>query len=400
MTPNDGTVTVRWTAPSSNGGSAITGYVVTPYIGTTAQTPVNVTGTGTSTTVGGLTNGTAYTFRVAAVNAMGTGAQSAASSATTPYGVPGAPTNVTAVPGNQSLYLTWSAPSSNGGNSITGYTVTRFANGVSQGTTSVGTITSLTVNSLTNGTTYTFTVTATNARGTGAASAASAGVKPLALFVQGVANRNTGSTNTATATPTGNLTAGNRLIVMVGVKNTSTTTALSVTDAAANTYTKVTSFRSPDNNTEMSIWTAPITAGGGTKPVVTATSNATATMAITVTEYAGLSAAAGTGSVDVSKTASGSAGNPGTAQSGATTGTTGVGEVAMGFYLDGGPSHSITAPSGYTSRLTGASNTAMEYAIADQTIWASGTTANAPFTISGSTSMPWLAATVVFKRGS
>ena len=51
---------------AGNGGSAITSYTVTPFIGSTAQTPVTVTGSppATSTTVTGLTNGTTYTSRV------------------------------------------------------------------------------------------------------------------------------------------------------------------------------------------------------------------------------------------------------------------------------------------------------------------------------------------------
>ena len=68
--------TVNWTAPASNGGSAITSYRVTPYIGTTAQTPVSVARPATSKTITGLTGGTAYTFKVAAVNAIGTGPDS------------------------------------------------------------------------------------------------------------------------------------------------------------------------------------------------------------------------------------------------------------------------------------------------------------------------------------
>ncbi len=73
-TAGNGSATVSWTAPN-NGGSAITSYTVTPYIGSTAQTPVTVSGSppATSATVTGLTNGTSYTFTVSATNAVGTG---------------------------------------------------------------------------------------------------------------------------------------------------------------------------------------------------------------------------------------------------------------------------------------------------------------------------------------
>jgi hypothetical protein len=81
---------VNWTAPSDNGGSTITKYTVTPFIGSTAQTPVTVTGSppATSTTVTGLTNGTAYTFTVSATNVTGTGPESAQSNAVTPVAAP------------------------------------------------------------------------------------------------------------------------------------------------------------------------------------------------------------------------------------------------------------------------------------------------------------------------
>jgi N,N-dimethylformamidase beta subunit-like protein/uncharacterized protein DUF4082/fibronectin type III domain protein len=75
---------VSWTAPTDDGGSAITGYTVTPYVGSTAQTATQVGASTTSTRVAGLTNGTSYTFTVNATNAAGPGAQSAATSAVTP----------------------------------------------------------------------------------------------------------------------------------------------------------------------------------------------------------------------------------------------------------------------------------------------------------------------------
>jgi hypothetical protein len=84
-TAGNGSANVTWTAPSA-GGSPITSYTVTPFIGSTAQTPVAVTGSppATSATVTGLTNGTAYTFTVSATNAIGNGPASAASNAVTP----------------------------------------------------------------------------------------------------------------------------------------------------------------------------------------------------------------------------------------------------------------------------------------------------------------------------
>ncbi|HEX2708309.1 MAG TPA: N,N-dimethylformamidase beta subunit family domain-containing protein, partial [Solirubrobacterales bacterium] len=55
---------LEWTAPASNGGSPITGYRITPYIGASAQTPTTTSTPATSAAVSGLTNGTAYTFTV------------------------------------------------------------------------------------------------------------------------------------------------------------------------------------------------------------------------------------------------------------------------------------------------------------------------------------------------
>jgi hypothetical protein len=70
--------------PASDGGSPITGYVVTPYIGYFALSPTTFNSTATTQVVIGLTNGTTYRFRVRAINATGTGAYSKVTNPVTP----------------------------------------------------------------------------------------------------------------------------------------------------------------------------------------------------------------------------------------------------------------------------------------------------------------------------
>jgi hypothetical protein len=175
-------VTLNWSAPGSTGGAPITGYRISPYIGATAQSPINTGSTATSRTITGLTNGTAYTFRVAATNSAGTSADSTASAAVTPRAAttaPGAPTGVSGSAGNASVALSWSAPADDGGAAITGYRITPYVGPTAQTPINTGsTATSANVAGLTVGTAYTFTVAATNSAGTGTASAPTIAITP------------------------------------------------------------------------------------------------------------------------------------------------------------------------------------------------------------------------------
>ncbi len=164
-TPGDGKVVLGWAAPASDGGSAITGYQYQYSPGGRGWTAVS----DVTVTVSGLTNGTAYTFEVRAVNSVGQGPASGTSA--TPLGTPGAVGSLKATPGNGQVALSWAAPASDGGSAITGYQYQYSPGG--SGWTAVTDVT-VTVTDLTNGTAYTFEVRAVNSVGQGPASSTSA----------------------------------------------------------------------------------------------------------------------------------------------------------------------------------------------------------------------------------
>src|SRR6476646_1752616 len=141
-------------------------------------------------------------------------------------------------------------------------------------------------------------------------------------FVQQVSAR--GHTGSLAVTPGSAVAAGDRMVVEVGVWNSSGATASSVTDSAGNTYTELTHFKASDG-TELSVWTAPITAGGGTKPAITAKATSAADVGVAAVEYAGLSTAAGAGVLDVQAHATGTTSGAATVSSGATSATAGSG---------------------------------------------------------------------------
>ena len=159
IAPGNERVTLSWQPPSSNGGSAITGYEL-------SHDGINWVGVGSgvrSRTFTDLTNGTSVTLRVRAVNAAGNGP--AVSATATPRTVPGAPIVVTAIAGNGQATINWQPPVSNGGSTITGYQVSRDG---SNWTNVASTVRNHTFTDLTNGTSVTLRVRAVNIAGNGA----------------------------------------------------------------------------------------------------------------------------------------------------------------------------------------------------------------------------------------
>ena len=128
ITGADGSLTVEWSEPASDGGDEITSYDLR-YIKTsedeTADTDWAVTpgvwssgDTGLEYQVMGLDDGTRYDVQVRAVNGAGAGAWSAAGVGTTRPGAP-AIDSVTGVA--RGLTVGWSAPASDGDATVTSY---------------------------------------------------------------------------------------------------------------------------------------------------------------------------------------------------------------------------------------------------------------------------------------
>ena len=159
-TAGDGQATLTFTAPTSTGGATITGYEVTISPGNTV-----VTGASSPITIPNLTNGTAYSFTVKAINSAGSGPASAASNTVTPVG-PLAPPTVGAV--------TATVNANSSGNAITlvlsgGAATSVAVASAPRNGTATASGTSITYTPMTN---YrgsdSFTYTATNASGTSA----------------------------------------------------------------------------------------------------------------------------------------------------------------------------------------------------------------------------------------
>ncbi|MFA6006739.1 MAG: fibronectin type III domain-containing protein [Candidatus Paceibacterota bacterium] len=174
----DATVLLSWLSPTEVTDAPITDYEIhesTDNFSETDTTLDDGVSIATSTLVAGLTNSTAYYFKIFAINRAGTSSASDIVTATpvSPIVAPSAPQSLTATRGNASASLAWSAPADDGGE-LTDYEIHKSTDGFTSNddilVDGTGTTTGYLITELANGTQYSFKVFAINNAGTSTAS--------------------------------------------------------------------------------------------------------------------------------------------------------------------------------------------------------------------------------------
>jgi hypothetical protein len=167
-TPSNTSVSIAFTPPTNTGGSAITNYQYSTNGGSTftAFSPVDTT---SPVSITGLNNGTTYSIQLKSVTIAGAGSASASVSAT-PATTPGAPTGLSTTPGNASLSIAFTAPTDNGGSSITNYQYSTNGGSTYTAFSPAVTTSPATISGLINGTSYSVKLKAVNSMGVGTAS--------------------------------------------------------------------------------------------------------------------------------------------------------------------------------------------------------------------------------------
>jgi hypothetical protein len=189
--PSNRRLTVSYTAPASN-GRPITSYkyslngLPTLYDASVVNPIVINTG---------LANATEYTVRLYAVNSVGTSVASNGV-ASTPFSVPNAPQITQVVPGDRTVTVTFEYPTDNGGYVVQGYKYS-LNGGTTYTNYTITTPREMTINNLTNGTSYTFVIKAYNVKGESPASnsvAFTPNANPATPFITNITPRNEGAT--------------------------------------------------------------------------------------------------------------------------------------------------------------------------------------------------------------
>ncbi len=173
---------VSWTPdPASDGVSGYTvaasvtsGYKGPVPSGCASPSPVTAPGTDSSVLVGSLCARVPYTMTVSATNSAGTGPASASSNPATPLVAqpPSPPLILRVLARNHSLVVSWSAPTIDGGDALTGYTLTAKAGSTKVTTHATASATQGTIKGLVNGTQYAVSLTAASAAGASTAGTA------------------------------------------------------------------------------------------------------------------------------------------------------------------------------------------------------------------------------------
>jgi titin len=167
---------LSWTIPSNNGGDPITGYRIQVQQGN--QRPTSFVTTGSPYSIRGLDNGSTYSVTVSAINSVGDSVASE-SARVTPATNPLAPRAITVQRQDRAADISWTAPSNNGGDPITGYRV-HVRKGSESPLSYVAAESPYSIRGLENGTTYSVNVNAINSVGDSVASE-SASVTPATV---------------------------------------------------------------------------------------------------------------------------------------------------------------------------------------------------------------------------
>ena len=162
---NGTSVILDWDVPSDDGGASVSDY---EYSSNDGSTFTAIGSTDTDYTVTGLSKNTEYDFQVRAVNSQGSGTATASVTETTEATTPNAPTGLSVTVGETTADLSWTAPSDDGGESISSYEVS--SDDGSTWTDTGDADLSYEITGLTAETEYDFKVRAVNSEGSGTAS--------------------------------------------------------------------------------------------------------------------------------------------------------------------------------------------------------------------------------------
>jgi hypothetical protein len=174
----DRQLTALFYRPSYLGGGTVAAYELRAYNAddnslVATNTGCSATGATNSCTVIGLTNGTTYVLKVAALTQAGTGIFSASSSQIVPASNPEAVRNLVAIEGDGQLTVQWDQPTSLGGGSFDQYRIfwrapggSYQSNGSPGATVGYQASTSYVITGLTNGVSYDVKVTTVTSNNT------------------------------------------------------------------------------------------------------------------------------------------------------------------------------------------------------------------------------------------